>query len=168
MQKLESIKGLNVLILNKDLKTKYRSRDIGRSELQNAVNLRPDNGRNDFRRNEPGISLVTSNLSALLSGEKVFAVNQDPNLNTMLLNSISMLHNGDFIVLSIALVSLHDSAAIASRFALFTGLFTIIIGSIIVFIYSKRFTHNADAVSCAGAHPVLTAGGTYPAAEAVS
>ncbi|PKM75884.1 MAG: two-component sensor histidine kinase [Firmicutes bacterium HGW-Firmicutes-15] len=139
MLQLESIKGLNVLILNKNFEIKYRSRDV-RIDSQNSGPSRPDTARIEMKRPEPSILLVTGSLSLLQSGEKVFAVNQDPTLNTKLLNIISMLHNGDYILLSTPLVSLHESAAIANRFSLFTGLLTIIIGSIVVFIYSKRFT----------------------------
>jgi signal transduction histidine kinase len=140
MHQLESIRGLNVLILNKDFETKYRSRDAVRIDSRNSVPPRTDISRPDMKRPEPGILLVTGNMSRLISGEKVFAVNHDPTLNTKLLNLISMLRNGDYILLSTPLVSLHESAAIASRFSLFTGLLTILIGSMVVFIYAKRFT----------------------------
>jgi len=136
IEKLERVSGLNILILNHNLEMKYHSRGIDIDKPPGPNSMPDDRApRPDFR-----ISLVSKHLSALQSGEQMVAVGQDPALQNGFLNVASMLNNGDYLLLSTPLVSLQESAAIANQFFLFTGLITIVLGCIAVYIFTRRFT----------------------------
>ncbi|MDQ7092207.1 histidine kinase dimerization/phospho-acceptor domain-containing protein [Desulfosporosinus sp. PR] len=88
----------------------------------------------------PQLSLLQDNLSAISEGQPVFAVTQDPDLRENVLNLAMRLSNGDFLLMDIPIAVIQDSVAIANRFFLYTGLLTILIGSLAAFMFSVRFT----------------------------
>ena len=133
IEKLERISGLSILILDKNFALKYYS--LGTTSIESS-----GMGRKQLRQNNSLIPLVITYLPSLQAGDKVVAVSQDQNLQIGLLNVVSMLNNGDYLLLSTPLVSLQKSAAVANRFFLFTGLITILIGSIAVYFFARRFT----------------------------
>lgn len=133
LEKLERLSGLNILILDQDLTTKYYSLGAGNEML-------PGPERKRMRQPDLLIPLVSTYQTALQAGNKVVAISQDPNLQTGLLNVVSRLNNGDYLLLSKPLVPFRESAAVANRFFLFTGLLTILMGSGVVYIISRRFT----------------------------
>jgi len=133
IEKLERFKGLNVLILDKNLTLKYYSAGLEKDDYQAM-------GRRPTRISDSLIPTVMNYMSDLQDGDKVIAVSQDPNLQTGLINVVSRLNNGDYLLLSTPLVSIQESAAIANRFFLITGLLTILIGCLVVYIFARRFT----------------------------
>lgn len=133
IEKLERVAGLNILILDKSLTLKYYSQGLGNGEY-------PGMGRRATRISDSLIPLVINYLPELQTGDKVVAVSQDPSLQTGLINVVSKLNNGDYLLLSTPLVSIQESAAIANRFFLFTGILTILIGCLVIYIFARRFT----------------------------
>ncbi|MEN6463130.1 MAG: ATP-binding protein [Syntrophomonas sp.] len=136
LQKLERTSGLNIIIWDKNFHTKYRPRGIDKAIPSKNEHFAPD----PFRGPERGIILIIRYKQRILAGDKVLAVSQDPKLNTDFLNVVSLLNNGDYLLVSTPLMAIHESAIIANRFFLFTGLLTILIGSIAVYFFAKRFT----------------------------
>jgi signal transduction histidine kinase len=133
LEKLERLSGLNILILDQNLAVKYYSLGAGND-------MPPGPDRRRMRQPDLLIPLVSTYQTALQAEGQVVAISQDPNLQTGLLNVVSKLNNGDYLLLSKPLVSFQESAAVANRFFLFTGLLTILIGCGAVFIFSRRFT----------------------------
>jgi len=133
IEKLERVAGLDILILDKNLTLKYYSPGLEKGEY-------PGMGRKPTRIGDSLIPLVINYIPDLQTGDKVIAVSQDPSLQTGLINVVSRLNNGDYLLLSTPLVSIQESAAIANRFFLFTGLLTILIGCLAIYIFAKRFT----------------------------
>ncbi|MGE5415750.1 MAG: ATP-binding protein [Acidobacteriota bacterium] len=70
----------------------------------------------------------------------VFETTSDPRLKNNFLNLIARLNNGDYLLLSTSISAIEESAAIANRFSLFTGLLTIILGGVIVYLFARRTT----------------------------
>jgi methyl-accepting chemotaxis protein len=64
----------------------------------------------------------------------------DRRLNSEFINLIGVLNNGDYVFISTPVIAIEESAAIANKFFLATGLFTIITGLVIIFLFSGRFT----------------------------
>ncbi|MBM7865577.1 HAMP domain-containing protein [Heliobacterium gestii] len=73
-------------------------------------------------------------------GEAFTEIREDPRMHTQFLNVITQLPNGDYLFLSTPLAAIQESAAVANRFFLFTGLITLLLGNVIVFFYTRRFT----------------------------
>lgn len=133
LNRLERLSGINVLILDKNLVVKYSSSGAGADIPIGAERKR-------IRQADHLVPLIANYQSALQNGNQVVALSQDPNLDSGLLNIISRLNNGDYLLLSQSLLSLGESAAVANRFFLFTGLFTILLASGIIYIFARRFT----------------------------
>ncbi|MZP29803.1 HAMP domain-containing protein [Heliobacterium undosum] len=83
---------------------------------------------------------VESGREQLEKGEVFMEVREDPRLHTQFLNAVSQLPNGYYLILSTPLAAIQESAAVANRFFLFTGLITLLLGNVIVFFYARRFT----------------------------
>ncbi|NMC27751.1 MAG: HAMP domain-containing protein [Syntrophomonadaceae bacterium] len=133
LNRLERLSGINILILDANLAVKYSSSGAG-ADVPVGVE------RKRIRQADHLVPLITKYQSALQSGNQVVALSQDPNLDSGLLNIISRLSNGDYLLLSKSLLSLGQSAAVANRFFLFTGLLPILLASGIIYIFARRFT----------------------------
>ncbi len=70
----------------------------------------------------------------------VFTLESDPKLNIDFLALTTILNNKDILILKIPMASISESANIANRFMIFTGLLAIIIGMTWALIFSKKFT----------------------------
>ncbi len=70
----------------------------------------------------------------------VFALESDQKLNIDFLALRTILNNKDILILKIPMPAISESANIANRFMLFTGVLAIIIGIVWALIFSKKFT----------------------------
>lgn len=133
INRVERAARLNLLVFDSNLNLKYYS--LGAEGWDSA-----GAARRLERRPESLLPLVRNYLPALQAGDKVIAVSQDQNEIEGLVSVVSMLNNGDYLLLSTPLVSIQESAAIANRFFLFTGLLTIMLGLLAVYFFARNFT----------------------------
>ncbi|MCT4509454.1 MAG: HAMP domain-containing histidine kinase [Tepidibacter sp.] len=70
----------------------------------------------------------------------VFELQSDKKLNIDFLALRTILRNKDILILKIPMPAISESASIANKFMVFTGLLAIIIGIIWAFVFSKKFT----------------------------
>lgn len=131
LEKVERTTAINVMIMNSSYQQKYPagSRFFGAPA--------PDRW---LERPKMLVTYIRANLPELKQGKSLSITVSDPRMNSNFLYMVSLLDNGDFLLLSTPLAAIKESAAIANRFFLFTGLLTIIIGSILIFFFSKQFT----------------------------
>ncbi len=132
IEKLERLTGIDILILDQNLTLKYYS--MGLDKESSGMGRRPT------RISDALIPLIIDYIPALQTGDRVIAVSQDPNVQTGLINVVSKLNNGDYLLLSTPLESIQQSAAIANRFFIITGILTILIGCLVVYFFARRFT----------------------------
>lgn len=137
LERLESSSGVTMIILDKDFALKYPNYGTGRSETS-GVSM-PHGPHPLEGRLNAGIDYVKNHRS-LLDRKDVFALTQDIRLNINFLNLFTKLKNGDYLLLSTPLLAIQESAAIANRFFLFSGLITILIGLVPAYIFARRFT----------------------------
>ncbi|UWG97066.1 cell wall metabolism sensor histidine kinase WalK [Dehalobacter sp. DCM] len=130
LEKYERTENLNVTILDSSLRIKYIS------SLKDDIFYGSDNHRPEYLYIPD--SMILEKVQS--DGQPVITRSNDRRLNSEFINLVGMLNNGDYIFLSTPVVAIQESAAIANKFSLFTGLFIMIVGLIFVFIYSSRFT----------------------------
>lgn len=135
LERIENTKGLHIIIYNKDEGVIYNSR----GRLKDLKQIRP--GKNGMAniRNAPEV-MLESLRSSLAPNQKVIERGRDFRLNTSFLQFFSLLNNGDLLYLSITVEVIQESVKIANKFYLFTGMLTIIIGTLLVFFITGRFT----------------------------
>lgn len=124
---------LNLLVFDANLNLKYYS--LGAEGWDSAA---PD--RRIGRRPESLLPLLMKYLPLLQAGDKIIAVSQEQNEQEGLINVVAALNNGDYLLLSTPLVSIQESAQVANRFFLFTGLLTILLGFLASFLFARKFT----------------------------
>lgn len=136
LERLESSSGITMIILDQDCELKYPYYGSYRARMTDisAPRSRPLEGRLNA-----GIDYV-KNHRGLLEKKDVFALTEDNRLNINFLNLFTRLENGDYLLLCTPLLAIQESAAIANRFFLFSGLITILIGLIPAYIFARRFT----------------------------
>lgn len=121
LENLERNKGLSILFINQDLQLIYSTsmKTIDRPSM---------------------VRSIQPQLNTLAKGDYFTGILKDPRLQTKFLVLASRLKNNEVLVLSTPLVAIDESTAIANRFFLFTGLVTIIIGGLAVFLFARNFT----------------------------
>ncbi len=160
LDNLERNRGLNISILSPKYKLKYNSsfRIFNGQRTEGAENERrfqqdaerifgPNLGRRPFDSRMHLSYPIELRLGKLERGESITDMMTDPRLKTNFLVLVSKLSNGEILVLSTPIAAIRENAAIANRFFMFTGLITVILGGIVVFIYANRFTRPILALN---------------------
>lgn len=94
-------------------------------------------GRGSLR----GISLITNKgIRRVLNGETVLESYIHPRFNTMSLLLASPLADGHILVMEAPVSSIKESVEIAKSFHIYIGIISLLIGTILAFIFSKIFT----------------------------
>jgi len=139
LERLERTASLQITILDENKYVKYDSYSRTPGSPNNML-VPPRNNNDKQRRDTSQILRSKSNISKIKQGNNIFETSKDPRLKTEFLESASLLWNGDFLLLTTPLAQIKESAEIANRFFLFTGVLTIIVGGIAAFVFSRRFT----------------------------
>lgn len=128
LEKIERTQNIRIIIIDKKYNIIYDSESLGsnlpvtpkyknpRSMLLSRIIL-------DIKKHETGIKVV-----------------YDKRLDSNFIYMISKLSNGDSMYLDIPAAVINEGANIANRFSLITGFITLLLGSILIFIFSKKFT----------------------------
>jgi two-component system sensor histidine kinase VanS len=126
LESLERNAGINVLIIDKFYNLKYSS--FPRFE------------RFGMRKSDPHRVIILNRASELKDRESIVEITGDPRLGSNFLNLLFLLNNSDYLLLSTPIAAIEENAAAANTFFLYTGLLTVIIGSILAFLFSRQFT----------------------------
>lgn len=117
---LERRENLTILVIQPDLNIIYAS-------------INTDSGVTEF-------DIVLEHLrQAELTGQAV-QITGDPFNNERSLNMYNRFGEHDYLIVSTPLEPIQESVAIANKFFLYTGLITLIIATLVVFLFSRRFT----------------------------
>ena len=136
LEKMERMKGLHIVILNKEYEIVYNSRQ--KRDEPRTVMPRRRLFPNDIRDLPESIAREKS--QQVLKGQILIETRVDDRLNSHFINLFSRLYNEDLIFLSTSVAAIEESAEVANNFFLFTGIVTIITGSILIFLITGRFT----------------------------
>jgi signal transduction histidine kinase len=120
----ESTASLNIIILDSRLQTKYLS--LPRRNLAQHGDLSP--------------TMISERYLELQQYGSFNLITRDPRLNADFMNLVYLLNNHDILVLSTPLAAIQTNAAVANRFFLFTGLATLLLGSLAAYLFAGRFT----------------------------
>ncbi|MGD8400548.1 MAG: HAMP domain-containing sensor histidine kinase, partial [Bacillota bacterium] len=83
---------------------------------------------------------LKSNANQLRHDQIVIKVFKDSRINADLVFLAAVLQNGNYLLLRTPMAAIKESVTIANRFLMITGLFAILVGSLLVFILTGRFT----------------------------
>lgn len=136
LEKLERKDGLHIFIQDQERVIKYTSFNEKR-EMRTKMGLMQ--GLGGDRPNLMG-SILRSQIGKLAEGEVIINTRSDERLGTNFLNLLAKLDSGDYIFLSAPIAPIKESADIAGKFSIFTGIFAILLGSVLVFVVTGQIT----------------------------
>lgn len=126
LENLERTKGLSIFFIDQNFKLLYSTSSANYKTRMNE---------------QPAILIsVLPKLEQLSKGECFTGILLDQRLETNFLVLAARLNNNEALVLSTPLSAIDESAAIANKFFLFTGVITIVLGGLAVFLFAGRFT----------------------------
>lgn len=126
LENLERTKGLSIFFIDQNFKLLYSTSSANYKRRMNE---------------QPAILIsVLPKLEQLSKGECFTGILLDQRLETNFLVLAARLNNNEALVLSTPLSAIDESAAIANKFFLFTGVITIVLGGLAVFLFAGRFT----------------------------
>lgn len=126
LENLERTKGLSIFFIDQNFKLLYSTSSANYKTRMNE---------------QPAILIsVLPKLEQLSKGECFTGILLDQRLETNFLVLAARLNNNEALVLSTPLSAIDESTAIANKFFLFTGVITIVLGGLAVFLFAGRFT----------------------------
>lgn len=133
LERLENIKGMHILILDSDLEPKYDSY----FKIRERKNDRKPRERfGVLIRRMP----IFERLETLQPGAFLLGKVRDSRLQSDFLHLGARFGNGDYLMMVASVAAVQESVAIANRFFLLTGALTIVLGAILIYWLSTRFT----------------------------
>ncbi len=137
LELIERLKGLHVIIFNGHMEKIYDT-----SSNRNII--LPERGKQHFSNKRQSMqhseALIRKYLPEVAKDSPIFINNRDVRLGTDLITLISKLDSGAFLILNTPVTAIYESVKIANRFSLYTGLLIILLGSILILIFSKSVT----------------------------
>lgn len=136
LEKLERMQGLHIVIADSNFNLIYNSmerRDDDRPLRARIRIMIPDNWI-------LAESLIRSRIQEISNGETIIETREDRRMNSRFIYLFSKLANGDIIFLSTPVAAIEENVQIANDFFLFTGIVTILAGSIFIFLITGKFT----------------------------
>lgn len=135
LEKIERMKGLHIVILDRDFNIVYDS-------MQKKVGSSP---RARFRLPERNIQNATEffireKVDQLRNEGTIIENGKDIRMGSNFLSLYSTLYNGDYIYLNTAVAAIEENVNVANEFFLFTGAITLLAGSIFIFLFARKFT----------------------------
>ncbi|TEB15886.1 Alkaline phosphatase synthesis sensor protein PhoR [Pelotomaculum sp. FP] len=144
---MERSTGIRIVILNPKLEAIYHLQRIPEDPPAEEPPPAPQPRSDDLQPSaKPEMkqsfekNLIHMNQDRLSEGNAVINLSKDPRIQTNLINLVTTLNNGDYLILNTPFTPINESVRIANRFFLFTGLLIFIIGSIIIYFFAKRLT----------------------------
>lgn len=136
LEKLERMQGLHIVIADSNFNLIYNSlerRDDDRPPRARIRIMIPDNWI-------LAESLIRSRIQEISNGQTIIETREDRRMNSRFIYLFSKLANGDIIFLSTPVAAIEENVQIANDFFLFTGIVTILAGSIFIFLITGKFT----------------------------
>ncbi len=144
LEKIARNSGMAIRIFSKELEEKYNSFPKI-TEKSRAQDFSPPPERpvtKKFRKPlvNRHLILIKSKLADLNERSYKTGIIKEDRLNSVFLYLVVRLNNQDYLWLETPIFEIEESAAIANRFSLLTGILVLIVGSIAAYFYSKKFT----------------------------
>lgn len=135
LEKIENFKGVHIIILDSSYNVKYMvNMGFGGPGIQQNARNGARDKINIFAR------MLQNRADELVKSRYIIETSKDLRLNNNSIRIFALLNNNDYLIMDTPVEAIQESVAIANKFYLFTGIITIIIGSVFAFIFSRKFT----------------------------
>jgi signal transduction histidine kinase len=140
IEKIESLRGIRILFFDKDFKLIYNSRQ-GSEEARNLQRFEP---KEPFFAGNVKESFFEGNLSekfsTLQKDKPLIEMRFDRRMEANFVSLYGKVSDAVYVYLGTPVAAIQESADIAVKFSIITGLLTIILGGIIIYLLTSRIT----------------------------
>ncbi len=137
LEKIESTKGLHIMIIGSDYQVKYNSVPRDREV---RLPIRPERSGMPRDWQAAAGAAIKTKLDQIKDKKPIIENRKDDRLNSYFIRLYSFLGNGDYIVIDTPVAAIQESVSITNSFFIITGIIIIVIGFVIVFIITGSFT----------------------------
>lgn len=135
LDRLERTENLHIVVTDSSYNIKYVSSLKEEDYFRSAAKPPQENEAFLIIR-----AAIAGHSGKITVGQPVIQRFVDSRLNSEYINLMGVLNNGDVVFVSTPVVAIQESAGIANKFFLVTGLFTILTGFIAAFFFAGRLT----------------------------
>lgn len=131
VEKIESLKGIGIVFFDRDLNVLYQSRQ----RIMGVRNFRidPKEPIGEWKNLEKKLKKITKDKPLI---EKRF----DNRMESSFVSLYGQIDDNVYVYLGTPVAAIQESAKIAIRFYIITGILTVILGGIFIFLLSTRLT----------------------------
>lgn len=133
LEKIENLRGIGLTIFDKNFNIIYQSGQRVMSTVSRRFRFEPKEPIPDFEGMKAKFSKVTKNKPVI---ENRF----DKRMESSFVSLYGKLDDNAFVYLGTPVAAIQESAKIAVRFYVFTGIFMVILGGIFIYLLSLRLT----------------------------
>lgn len=135
LEKIERMKGLHIVIVDRDFNIVYDS-------MQKKAGSSPRvRFRIPERNMQNAAEFLIKDMAERLKNEGTIIENgKDIRMGSNFLRLYSTLYNGDYIYLNTAVAAIEENVKVANEFFVFTGIITLLAGSIFIYLFARKFT----------------------------
>lgn len=131
IEKIENLGGLNVLIFDKDYTVIYQSRDRNFGNIKEKLNI--PGGEPVFER-----ELLSEKLSQIQSDQPLVEFRYDRRMDSNFISLVAKIDEGVYLYLGSPFAAIQQSSRIAVKFSIFTGILTLLLGGIIIYVLTAK------------------------------
>jgi len=135
-EKLERMRGVHVVVADKSYSIVYDSMNSSRDNMNR--NMKPPASENSNENNE---NFIKSRADKLIKTNVILENRIDRRLKTSFISLTGKADNGNYILLTLPVASIQDSAKVANRFFLIVGVFTLLMGFTLLYFITKKLTN---------------------------
>lgn len=133
IEKIESLRGMAILIFDKNLNVIYQSRQRNLQMLRN--NRRIEGSPPSFDRKQ-----VIDKISSLKEDTPKIEIRYDERMESNFVSLYAKMDENAYIYMGTPFAAIQESSKIAISFSVLTGLLTLVLGGIIIYILTSRMT----------------------------
>lgn len=138
MDRIERTKGVKIFIISKDLKSVFEVKKDPEPIRLKEPNFR--GGKAKFRMAERMVSAIQRRKNELDEKKFIFQVRLEPDARINNIEIIYKMENGNYLLILKPMVALKESAQIASRFFIISGITTLLLALLFGIIFAGKFT----------------------------
>jgi len=131
IEKIESLRGIAILIFDKDLSVIYQARQ--RNMGIKGLKIVPNESFFDVRN-------LSEKLKKIQKEKPLIEMRYDKRMESSFVSLYGQIDDNVYVYLGTPVTAIQESAKIATKFSIFTGIFIIILGGIIIFLLASRIT----------------------------
>ncbi len=140
IEKIESLRGTAVLLFDKDLKVIYQSRQRNLQMLRDNRHIMGTTPSIDRK-------FITDKISRLKKDTPKIEIRYDKRMESNFVSLYAKIDDNVYIYMGTPFAAIQESSQLAISFSILTGLLTLVLGGVIIYILTSRVTKPIEKLN---------------------